>query len=224
MSGLSATYDAQRAPINQELAALPGQQAADQAGLDTAKTNAFGDITNAAGARGVLYSGAPIDEQNKYVGEKYLPAVAGLKSNYLGKQSQLQQQLATIGTNQSNAATSEHNAQLAADEKAANDQANLELKRETAAQTLALKQSTAAAKTPKDPYSVTRDKSGGYQFAGPGGVPVTAAQYYAAHGGTWQDVANFIQNSSSNAQLKADVGKLNQQQLTQKYPYIFGGV
>lgn len=82
----------------------------------------------------------------------------------------------------------------------------------------------AASVNPMKGYGVTRDSSGGYQFHGAEGEPITAAQYYAAKGGSFQDVFDFINRSSSNQQLKNDIGKLSQDQLAKKYPYIFGGV
>jgi len=69
---------------------LPAYYQAQQGGLDQAKTNAFGDITNMASSRGMSYSGMPIAEQSRYVGEKYLPAMAQLKQQQTQQQYGLQ--------------------------------------------------------------------------------------------------------------------------------------
>lgn len=140
MQSLAGAYNPQRDLVNQQIGALPGQQAADQAGLDTAKTNAFGGIVNSANARGVVYSGAPIDEQNKYVGEKYLPAVANLKSTYADRGTKLQSTLLGINDTQRKEAQGIQSAQSAneiAQQKAQQDQQfrldQLNLQRQTAA-------------------------------------------------------------------------------------------
>lgn len=78
---LNSAYQPQIDVVNKQLAELPAYYQAQQGGLDTAKTNAFSDITNAASAKGIAYSGMPIAEQSRYVGEKYLPALAQLKQN-----------------------------------------------------------------------------------------------------------------------------------------------
>ena len=74
---------------NSQMAALPAQYQAQQAGLDATKNQAFQSINDGANARGMLYSGAPIAEQQKYLGASYLPAVAKLQGDQLAQQSQL---------------------------------------------------------------------------------------------------------------------------------------
>lgn len=96
LAQLDPVYNPQKAIIQQQQAALPGQQQAEQAGLDTAKTNAFGDINVQANDRGLSYSGMPIAEQAKYLGTSYLPAVAKLKTNYSDRNFSLQDTLAKL--------------------------------------------------------------------------------------------------------------------------------
>jgi hypothetical protein len=91
-------YNPQRDLINQQIAQLDPQQQVATQGLEVAKQTAFGDINNAANARGLAYSGAPIAEQQRYVGEKYLPALANLQNTYAGNKSKLQ--AALLGINQ----------------------------------------------------------------------------------------------------------------------------
>lgn len=47
--------------------------------LDQAKINAFRDITSSANARGMVFGGVPVEEQMRFTGEKYLPALANLQ-------------------------------------------------------------------------------------------------------------------------------------------------
>jgi len=87
---LNSAYQPQIDVVNKQMAELPAYYQAQQGGLDTAKTNAFGDITNMASSRGMSYSGMPIAEQSRYVGEKYLPAMAQLKQQQTQQQYGLQ--------------------------------------------------------------------------------------------------------------------------------------
>jgi len=74
-------------------------------------------------------------------------------------------------------------------------------------------------------YSTATDKSGGTQFAYQG-KPITAAQYFTAQGGGFNDVLSFLKSDPQSKAAYADAssGKYTPAQLTQKYPYIFGGV
>lgn len=226
-NSLNPTYDPYRQLAQQQIDALPGQETAAIAAADTAKGNAFHDVTNQAVARGALYSGVPIDEENRYVGEQYAPKIAGIKTDTLNNRSKLQLGLLDVNKEQGMQAQSRHDTQVEADQRVAAQAAAQALEERRYQEQLRLAQTKAAsvaAKTPKSDFKVSRDKGGGYQFAGPNGEPVTAAQYYAGTGRNWQDLANFIYSASSNDQLKKDMGVLTPQQLAQKYPYVFGGV
>lgn len=115
MASLAPTYDPQQKLVQDQQAALPAQQAAEQSGLDTTKTNAFGDIVNSASARGVVYGGAPIKEQQSYLGSTYLPAVANLKNTYASKGTALEAALLGIHQAQSERAQSLHDTEVAQD-------------------------------------------------------------------------------------------------------------
>jgi hypothetical protein len=121
LAQLDPVYQPQKQAVQSQINALPGQQAADQAGLDAAKTKAFGDINVQANDRGLSYSGMPIAEQAKYTGATYLPAVANLKNTYANKGFALQGSLAGLGADEMKSAqgvvASETNAEVAAQQK-----------------------------------------------------------------------------------------------------------
>lgn len=84
---------------NQQFNELQPQETADMSGLEQAKNNAFESINTGANRRGMFYSGVPIAEQSKYVGENYLPSIASLKNRYAGIRGNLYQTLAqTLGS------------------------------------------------------------------------------------------------------------------------------
>ena len=95
LAQLDTVYNPQKQTVQKQIDALPAEQQAQMQGLDQAKANAFGDINVQANDRNLSYSGMPIQEQAKYTGATYLPAVASLKSTYANKgfalQSALQQ-------------------------------------------------------------------------------------------------------------------------------------
>lgn len=78
-----------------------------EAGLDAAKTSAFGDITQSANDRGGYFSGFTPDAEAKYTAATYLPALAQLQNtiattrqSLLGKQADLQTQANTSALTQ----------------------------------------------------------------------------------------------------------------------------
>ena len=112
INSLNSVYDPQKQLINQQMQAIPGQFQAQQAGLDQQKTNAFNGIDSNANARGVLYSGAPIAEQQRYLGTDYLPAVANLKNQQQNQTFGLQNQYNALGQAQNQQAQGVVNTQL----------------------------------------------------------------------------------------------------------------
>jgi hypothetical protein len=80
LTELDSTYNPQINSIRRQQADLPGQQAAEEQGLQAKQTAAFDDITNGARRRGLGFSGIPLGEQAKYTATEYLPAVARLKT------------------------------------------------------------------------------------------------------------------------------------------------
>lgn len=75
-----AVYDPQVQAAQDQIQATQTAGTAQIAGLDAAKTNAFGQIDQTAASRGALFSGFSPDAQASYVGEKYLPALANVQA------------------------------------------------------------------------------------------------------------------------------------------------
>lgn len=100
---ISSSYNPMReranALYNKQFSELAPQETADLSGLEQAKQNAFESISTGANRRGMFYSGVPIAEQSKYIGENYLPSIASLKNRYAGIRGNLYQTLAqTLGS------------------------------------------------------------------------------------------------------------------------------
>lgn len=81
---------------------LDPQLEAEQKGLQAQKVDSFQQITDQANRRGLFYSGLPLQEEQKYVGQQFLPAVANLRSKYATQRFGLQEALAKITETQYN--------------------------------------------------------------------------------------------------------------------------
>lgn len=104
-NSLGSVYDPQTKLVQSQIDALQPEQDAQQASLEQAKVNAFKDISNSANSKGVLFSGFTPDQQATYVGTKYLPAVANLKTSFNNTKNTLLGQINTIMGNRSKQAS-----------------------------------------------------------------------------------------------------------------------
>lgn len=110
-----------------------------------------------------------------------------------------------------------------ADAKAA-QQAALEQQKIAAANARA---SASASRSALTGYGISKDASGGLQFHGAHGLPISAAQYVQALGGGISDLADVLSSSGNKGdqQIVKDInGGMSQQQLVKKYPWVFRGV
>lgn len=124
MQELEAAYAPQKKQFQEQISALPSYYESQVAGLEQARQNAFQDIVRRANARGVVYSGAPIQEQQIYTGERYLPALANLRQQEGTQTFNLRQALNKIGETQRLAAESIRQQELNREEAARQAEAN----------------------------------------------------------------------------------------------------
>ena len=97
LAEVSKQSDPQRQAVLNQITQLPTQQAADESALAAKKDQAYSDILDGARRRGLGFAGIPLGEQAKYNATDYAPAVANLKSSYVGRKSTLESALADIG-------------------------------------------------------------------------------------------------------------------------------
>ena len=97
---LAGIYDPQKTILQGQIAALQPEYEAQLSGLEQAKVNAYRDIETTARGRGMQFSGFSPEQQARYTGERYLPAVAGLKSQLQGRKSALELAMAELGSSQ----------------------------------------------------------------------------------------------------------------------------
>lgn len=124
---LGNVYDPQTALVNQQVAELDPQMQAQQASLDQAKVNAFKDIDTSANAKGILFSGFSPDQQAQYIGTKYLPAVANLKTTYQNNKNALLGKINQLNADRSTEARGIVSTALTAAQTAAYNQAKLQI-------------------------------------------------------------------------------------------------
>lgn len=240
-SSLNSVYDPQRQAIQSQIGNVQQGESAQIAGLDQAKTNAFGQIKDQANANGMMYSGAPIDEQQKYVGTSYLPAIANLHAQTNQNVYGLQTAANQLGTMQTSQANDMYNAKRNYDQqqKAYQDQIAQQERQfqqaqqasaQQAAQSLAAQKayyggSSSAAAAPS--YSMAQGKNGGYSFFGPNGQSVSAGAYARANNFNQQQLAQLFAQSGNPADHKIAQDIQNGMQLPQlqkKYQAAFWGL
>lgn len=113
LNDLIAKYTTAQAPQVQQLdtEANNAEQSgsAQISGLDQAKTNAFGDITQAASDKNMLFSGFAPDQQARYVGATYLPALAKVQAAIATARGAVSKGKADLITGANNSAIGEQN-------------------------------------------------------------------------------------------------------------------
>ena len=132
-SELDTVYAPQRQAVQQRINELPSYYEAQRAGAETARQNAYADITRQANARGVVYSGAPIQEQQRYTGERYLPALAQLSGQEGEQRYGLQQALGQLNERQMSYAQQIREKELQLDEARRQFDAQMAAQREAEA-------------------------------------------------------------------------------------------
>lgn len=101
---MNSVYNPQRDSYNAQINAIDPQLEAEQKGLQAQKTDSFQQITDQANRRGLFYSGLPVQEEQRYTGTQFLPAVANLHAKYANQKFGLQDALAKITADQYNQA------------------------------------------------------------------------------------------------------------------------
>jgi hypothetical protein len=185
MTELGSVYNPQRQRANEfynkNIGEIAPQEDLDLRGLEQAKENAFSSISTGANRRGMLFSGIPLAEQGKYVGENYLPSIAGLKNRYAGIRGNLYQTLASqlgdIDVKQREFAQGIYNSEV---------QADIERERIAAAERQAAADRAAAA------ANAGSSSGGGTSFGGTTSRTSTAAapQQTLTRRQQWQNEAN----------------------------------
>lgn len=114
---ISAAYAPQKALIDQSITANDQSGAAQTAGIEAKKTQAFGGIDQTATNRGMAFSGFTPDQQAKYTGSTYLPALANLQNTIASTRSSLLGKKAGLDTSANTQAFTVHQGQVSEAQK-----------------------------------------------------------------------------------------------------------
>lgn len=114
LAEIDPSYAPTETLYNQQIAGIPQKYQAQRQGMEVAKTNAFRDINRGANARGMAFSGMPMEEQTRYVGEKYLPGLTALEQQGNSETLELQKALAGLQGEKRNRALDTRNSQQTA--------------------------------------------------------------------------------------------------------------
>lgn len=204
-NSLGTEYNPQTKLINSQIAQLAPQQAAQQASLDQAKVNAFSSIDQDSNARGVLFSGVPIDQQAQYVGTKYLPAVADLASTFQNNKNTLLGQINTLNSQRVQEAKQYESTAQASAADAAYKQAELQLKAQ--ANAISASKGGSGGLTAEEQLNAINKAQSGFKYKqgsnGQGlytdshGTPISMAEYVEGAGLGSGQVLDLLQNGTS---------------------------
>lgn len=190
---LNSVYDPQRTSYKKQISALDPQQDSELKGLDASKQDAFQEITDTANRRGLFYSGIPVAEQQRYTGANYLPAVANLKNRYAQQRFSLQDAISNLTKEQYDKAYGIQS-----------DEANRE------AQLAAARASGGGGFSPsfgggsdaggrvlgaQGGYQLSQRNGGGFNFVGPNGQAISAAQYSQSLGIPFRSLLQQMANA-----------------------------
>lgn len=199
-------YNPQRTAYNQQIQGANARLGEQQQGLDAAKTNAFGDITQAAVRRGALFGGFTPDQQARYTAEKYLPALAnlraaneqtiqGLTSNIMGLDSEQRKQ--ALSTREGDLSRLYDYNSKQEDRKFQTDQANQAYEREMAK--LRQEQAFTASQNAQNRATTQQSQPTAAQNMGAALTAKAAEDGFVSHG-TWSSLKNqWISGGYGNA-------------------------
>lgn len=193
LTELNNVYNPQKDIVNQQINRLDPMMGEEQKGLEAAKNDAFSQITDQANRRGLFYSGIPIQEEQRYTGASYLPAVANLRSRYAQQRFNLQDALAQITKDQYNQAYGirqgelDNETRLAA-ARAAGGGGGAGIASPTLGN-LGLGASAGGG------YGIQQRADKGFNFVDQYGNPVSAATYAAATGTPFRTLLQTMANA-----------------------------
>lgn len=133
LTELSPQFDPQIAGARKDIAAIPGQLAAEESGLQAKQTNAFDDIVGGARRRGLGFSGIPLAEQARYTASEYMPALARLRQSGQDRTRSLEDAIFGIQERRGTLAQQLRQQDLSLDEQKRQFDANMAFQREQAA-------------------------------------------------------------------------------------------
>lgn len=115
---LDAGYNPSRQAINDKVAGLPAQYAAEEAGLKAQEKDYFTNtIVGGARERGVAFGGIPEGERAQYGASTFLPALARLKTSQTEQQGSLMESLNSLNREQRGQAQGIYQGELDRDEQ-----------------------------------------------------------------------------------------------------------
>ena len=179
IKSLDASYNPSRKLINQQIAALPGQENADISGLNATKDQAFNDITNGARDRGMGFSGIPLSEQATYTASNFLPAVAKTKQAYTNQKTSLLDSLNNLGIDQRKTAlgTQQQQQQLDFQREQLAAQQRAQAKQDALMSSLYGGGGGSAAAPVTPAAMMIKRPNGGFNFSDSTGKAISAASY-----------------------------------------------
>ena len=241
LADINAKTDPQRSLVLNQIADIPKQQAAEEAGLKAQEQQGYTDILDGARRRGLGFSGIPLGEQAQYHATQYLPAAAKLRTSFNDRQNTLQGTLASLDANNYAQANDIYNQELARElerqkfdyqrqQDALDRQAAVGNGNSSLADMLG-GGSTATTQAAQKPAALASQRAnGGFNFQSADGKSISAAKYAQLTGQDIRDVLYQMGQSGDaySAQLYNQIVQdpfftKNISQYAKQYAPIFWG-
>ena len=196
---LGSVYDPQINSIRTQQAAIPGQQVAEEQGLQAKQTQAFDDILGGARRRGMGFSGIPLGEQAKYTATEYLPAIARLRTASKQQATSLEDQINQINERRTTTALGLRQQDIDNDYRERQFAAAQEEARRAAAGSggggFSPSFGGIGGSTPVKAAQMQQRAGGGFNFQDSSGRGISAAQYAAVKGVPFRTLLQQMANA-----------------------------
>jgi hypothetical protein len=229
MAELDPGFAGSRKVTQERLAAIPGQVAAEEQGLEAKQERAFTGIVDAARRRGLGFSGIPIGEQAQYTSTEYLPSLARLRGQARDQELSLQESLSGLDREQRTQALGIRGQEQALAEQAR--QFDLQQRAASAARATPTFGGDGGAPAGGAIASQRGDK--GFDFRDAGGQPISAAAYAAAKGVPFRQVLQTMADAGDQGAAQAlgfvgddfgyDPGKVTDRSMADLYNALVWG-
>lgn len=185
MNELNSVYSPREDLYNKQLGGLDPAMQAEEEGLKAQQRDSFGEITQGANRRGLLFSGIPLAEQAKYTASTFLPSIANMKSKYAQQKFNLQDALAGIASEKYTQGYNMWQSEQAQDAARAGSGGGF-------SPWLGGAGSGNVMGADDSGYGYEKRKDGGFNFVDTNGRPVSAATYAAATGQSFRSVLQMM--------------------------------
>lgn len=193
IADLNPAFSQQQNILNSQRGTTAAQFGAQRSALDASKVQGFNQINSQAAAKGLAFSGIPVDEQANYLSTKYLPGLQSLDAQQNDANLSIDKALAQLDSER----------RLKAMDIRQNQQSTLdsflaaERQRQFDAQQKAMDRAATAAQNPTEDVQIVKNAAGGWKVL-VNGKPSNQYDLATAATMTGKSVLSLLQSGSQS--------------------------